>query len=967
MKKTSLSIITILLSTISCFASWQLPIENYSPQAYNAGTQNWQIRQQKNGWMYFANNYGLLEYDGYQWQLYGIWNSTVIRSIQIAKNGEIYVGGTNEYGKFFANAQGKLTYKPLSLNIPDAYKNFGEVWNINLLDSDLYIQTRNYIIKQSPDNKISIIEPSEHIFCSSIIHHSLFIATESGIYLLSGGQLNGLRGSDLLKGMEIRGLAPYKKNSMLIATDLNGFYIYDGYSIKPFKTDADNFIKKNQLYTFAVGKHKIAIGTVLNGVAITDISGKNFKKINAKNGLQNNTVLSLLFDNEDNLWMGLDQGITRIATSSPITTLYDNVDSKGSGYTSLIVGNTIYFGTNQGLFYTNYYGTPDSLDQLQLINNSLGQIWSLDTIGKTIFCSNNKGLYIVRDKQLIRLSEDEGFWRVRAFNKNKAYAIAGSYSGIYLLKKENDTWTVLRKIKGFDKTSRVFEIDSDDNIWIITDIGIEKLTLNLNLNSCIDQIVLRRFNPQEYFSINMIDNQIIISSTNRCLILKNNELEKDSAFFNQILEGTKFYYVIKKDNENNIWFLSDEGLKVKKYDRRARRYSKRTIKIHSKTELLIGGFEHLNVVNSHEAICGTISGFDLYNLDNELPINDLNQNIIIRKIRSSVNPDSIIYGESFPPISKKVVVNYNQNSLIFDIEGAFNTDDIKEYSYQLIPIEQTFSTWGNNHIKEYTALPDGEYQLKIRVRSSGTNQIQERTFKFNILPPWYRTWWANLFKIILIIGIAYLIYLYSKNKIERSKRKLAYKKDAEMREKEQTYLEEMHNREKEILELKNQQIENELKNKTQELGNMMLSHLNKNEILTEIKHDLIRISSDIKEKDKSNAMRKVVLLQNKITRNIEQDIDWKKFEENFDIVHDRFLQKLKIKFPELNPNEVKLCIYIKMGLITKEIAPLMNISTRGVEMLRYRMRKKMGLSRNDDLSNLFEEINNDSINTSTIK
>ena len=102
-------------------------LTNYFQKEYNGGTQSWQIKQQQNGWMYFANNYGLLEYDGNSWQTYGIWNSTVIRSLEIDNKGTIYVGGADEYGKFTPNKFGSLDYTPLSNTIPQRYKTFGEV------------------------------------------------------------------------------------------------------------------------------------------------------------------------------------------------------------------------------------------------------------------------------------------------------------------------------------------------------------------------------------------------------------------------------------------------------------------------------------------------------------------------------------------------------------------------------------------------------------------------------------------------------------------------------------------------------------------------------------------------------------------------------------------------------------------------------------------------------------------------
>jgi len=120
--KRTIFFIMLFCQAIFAYCAWQLPVYNYFPNEYNAGTQNWQIKQQHNGWIYAANNYGLLEYDGFSWQNYGIYNSTVLRCLEIAPQGEIYVGGTNEFGVFNSNNIGMLSYRPLSNEVPNEYK-----------------------------------------------------------------------------------------------------------------------------------------------------------------------------------------------------------------------------------------------------------------------------------------------------------------------------------------------------------------------------------------------------------------------------------------------------------------------------------------------------------------------------------------------------------------------------------------------------------------------------------------------------------------------------------------------------------------------------------------------------------------------------------------------------------------------------------------------------------------------------
>jgi len=79
------------------------------------------------------------------------------------------------------------------------------------------------------------------------------------------------------------------------------------------------------------------------------------------------------------------------------------------------------------------------------------------------------------------------------------------------------------------------------------------------------------------------------------------------------------------------------------------------------------------------------------------------------------------------------------------------------------------------------------------------------------------------------------------------------------------------------------------------------------------------------------------------------DADWEHFAVHFDKVHNDFFIALKKQHPNLTPNELKLCAYLRMNLSTKEMARLMNISVRGVEISRYRLRKKLQLSTETNL------------------
>ncbi|MGL5273635.1 MAG: hypothetical protein ACRC8J_09190, partial [Phocaeicola sp.] len=730
---------------------------------------------------------------------------------------------------------------------------------------------------------------------------------------------------------------------------------FNGEVIKRFTTEADLFIRKNQLYSLAVGNKYIACGTVLNGLVITDLNGKNCKYINSLNGLQNNTVLSLLFDDENSLWIGLDQGLDRLILGASAMQL----NSYGSGYTSFIQNNHIYLGTNRGLYTSVYpFIEKENYASLNLVEGSLGQVWNLDRWHNQLLCSHNRGLFAVTGNHLTPIFTDDGIWQVRELPQNNNYAIAGSYNGFYILERKNNTIRLLHKIRGFEETARNFEIDAKGNIWVISTRGIECLVLDEDLESCSGQLI-RSFGEQnDYFSIFKVDEKIYISNSVFCrMVNENGCLEESDDFFN-LLDGIGYYSLVQKDERNNFWYLRDNILKVRTYDFRTRTYSiLPTLIIDDGPSYFIGGFAHLNILKSEEVIIGCVSGFRLVNPDNDSIASSYQSRSASIKRMVVTNPkDSVVYGESFPIRQALIKIPYKNNSIRFEFGGLLSMNKTEEYSVRLLPTYTDFGEWTRTHTKEYTSLKEGKYIFEIQVRSAHSNEVQTTSIEFIILAPWYRSSLAYWLYVCLFFIVFLSIYKYSTRRIEVARRRLTQQKDDEMRKREYQFAEESYKREKEILKLQNERTEFELKNKSKELASFLLNQLNKNELVVDLKRELKKISSDIQNKELESVNKRIATLQSKLTQSIEQEIEWGDFGENFDLVNDKLLKKLLLKYPWMNKNEQKLCVYIHMGLQTKEIAPLMNLSTRGVEMLRYRMRKKMELERTDDLEQLFQTL-----------
>ncbi len=137
---------------------------NYPKLTYGAGLQNWDIKQDKNGIIYLANNEGLLTFDGRNWNLYPLPNKTIVRSVEVGTDGRIYVGGQDEMGYFIPTESGRLKYHSLTHFIPVKDQSFGDVWDIVFFKNDVYFRSLYKIFRISNESVATYIAPKEWSF-----------------------------------------------------------------------------------------------------------------------------------------------------------------------------------------------------------------------------------------------------------------------------------------------------------------------------------------------------------------------------------------------------------------------------------------------------------------------------------------------------------------------------------------------------------------------------------------------------------------------------------------------------------------------------------------------------------------------------------------------------------------------------------------------------------------------------------
>lgn len=947
MRNLALLIIYISLSINTIQANWQHSISNYTRQTYKAATQNWMMDQHENGWMYFANNKGLMEFDGVNWNIYPIHNAK-LRSVQCANDGRIYAGGLGQFGYFTPNKFGELEYTCLTDSL-ETGRTTGNTWRTHILDDRAYFQT-DHAIYYLENDKIHKIDYPGGILSSAVINNKLYMTSGNGIHLLNGNSFTLIPNTDKCTQSKTVGMFGYD-NKLLIVTAQDGIYIYDGIEAKPINTSADSFIGKNQLLCSAMKDSLLALGSVLDGVLLLNIRNGEIEKISIANGLQNKTVLSMLFDRENNLWLGLDNGIDCIHLNTPMFFLYSNNSAIGSGYSSIFYKSKLYLGTNQGVYATDYPIKLTENTNLEFIQQTEGQIWSIIEHDGKLFCGGSNSLTVFDGNRSYKVKGIRGVWNIYPLKQSLGFILCGTYTGLYILKKTGDDWVVSHQVDNAHYAAKNVYIEEVTNaIWITNK---ERGIFRLKLSADLKEAEIKNYNndslPTGYNTyITRVNGEITIVSQ-QGLFRYNQIKDRLERYKNleNILDGNVPYTYIMQDEQNNIWYTSKGILKLARYQPNTGTWVNKGESYLG--EYLIEDFEHVAIYGNHHALIGTKEGFCLLDFNKAIrkrhPLN-----LQIRKVYLTQGKDSLVYGRSYKYENNPLVIPYSSNSIKIEYSlNNFNKSFATRYSYKLDGSGYSqWSEFSESNLKEYTNLTEGKYTFHVRTIINEDMEEISTSFDFEVLPPWYRSWYAYFAYLIIII--CFVVYLYYKYILGQQKT---------IRNKEQEIIrqkEENTKKDQKIVSLKEKNLQSELKHKSDELIRTTLNIVRKNEILQNIKKEATSISRSIDDENLPNIRRKVIRLINSINTNMEHDDDLQAFQTTFDSVHHDFFSKLDQQFPLLNKKDKLLCAYIKMDLMSKEIAPLMNISLRGVEISRYRLRKKLELSQEDNLAEFLQRL-----------
>ncbi len=886
-------------------------IINYDKNIYGGGSQTWNINQDKNGIMYFANNNAMLTFDGTRWSQYQLPNKSIVRSIAIADDGRIYVGGQNQIGFYYPNQNGVLNYHSLLYLLQENDKEFADVWNIDLYGQSVFFRTNQKIFQLKQDSIQTYLPKSEWVFFQTTSKQLLVQDKLNGLFQFDEKSNSFLALQIPLKNTTITGIVKIGVDSSLIFTLKHGIYLLHNNTLAKKHT----FLDKEYATTLISGvvqinPNHIALTTNSKGILIIDKHGQLIQELNNKLRLQDNDVLSVFLDKHNNLWVGLNNGISVVKFNSAISFIHPNKTNELFGYATSVHKNNLYVATSNGVYRSSFnHSNKDGgfiQGNFEFVKNTDGQVWNLNTINNELFVLHSEGLYTIQNNKVKSILSQSGLWRAVLNEKSNdsTEMLIGTYYGVYKINKRNKQLSIADYIDSPAVSLRFLCLDSELNIWASHPLhGVYKIQKRPSSKQYTSTLYTKKDGlPADMDNyVFKIKGEIICGTIDG--IYQFNPITKrfePSFHFDNIFQHIPIQYLIE-DEEGNLWFANDKNIGVAK---RSTNNSYELIYFSELQYQFLKKFQNIYPYNKGNIFIGAENGVIHLDFAKYLE-KQIKPQVYLHQIKILGDGDSVIYAgyktlsSSQNSTEKIPQFDYRLSSFAFEYScpNIITSQNHIEYAYQLVGYDERWSNWSSKTFMHYTNLTDKKYTFLVKARENINNESVVLSYSFIVKPAWYNSIWAYILYAFFAVYAIYYYKVYQQKKYD--KKKLLY----EAEQQKMIYIQklEIDRQEQTIIKLQNEKLENEVKSKTKELVTTAMHLDERNNVLKKITQEL---TTGLKNRDKESHIKNIV----QILKNAEYaNENWHQFAIHFDEINDSFLEKLKNKYRQLSHTDLKLC------------------------------------------------------------
>jgi signal transduction histidine kinase/ligand-binding sensor domain-containing protein len=767
-------------------------VDNYSPKEYGALPEVTTVLQNEKGIMYFGNGAGLLEFDGSRWRTYQLPKQTTIHSLAIGEGGKIYVGSEGEIGYFLPDASGKLTYHTLMDHLPKDKLDFGIVFHAFACNGKVYFNAVKYIFTWNiQKQEFSILESANKFHIMFMVDSTIYIREwNRGLEELQGDSVRLIPGSEKFANERIYTLLPFpgEKGTLLIVTRTMGLFKYDGKDFIPFKTASDQFMSQYLNFNgMILSDGDILLGTFNGGAIVIDRKGKEIRRYNRETGVINNTIDGMYQDAAGGIWLATGSGISRVDYASPVTYFGSPHNFSTSVNDLLRHKGIMYVATNEGVYSLD----PKSSEFRRLLNVH-GQTASLLEFGNELLLGTHDGLYSVDGDKILPVRRSIGneyvvqLMKRSIVNPNRIFV--STFSGIWSVLKKGNQWIDEGKILDIDDAPWSMVEEPNGDLYAGTPVhGLFRLSFHRDGKGLVTMIspIVKHFDSTS----GLEKGEIFINFINgRNYFFSNDSVynfdEHKKTFYidssDKLVSSLSNYAIsqmnfVQQDSLGRIWMATTSSLSVAvtqpdgSYQWVGDPFNNVADQTASKIYTEKNGM----------AWIATSNGLDRYDFTKK----NVTQSIFPALLRSvTISGDSTIYFGDGTDSQSAPKIGYLFNALGFTYAATLYEGKTSiRFKTFLDGFNKNWSPWSAETKKDYTNLPPGKYTFRIVAKNESGIQSSEATYSFEILPPWYRTWWAYCLYFIAFVVAAMAVGQLLRQRVIAKERQLSEFREAKLK------------------------------------------------------------------------------------------------------------------------------------------------------------------------------------------
>ncbi len=917
---------------------------------YRAGSQNWAIDEDTLGNLFFANNEGLLVFNGAKWQFYPLPNNTIVRSLAAGPGNRIYAGGQDELGYFEPDAAGQLVYRSLLPLLDSVHRQFADIWNIVIAGDEVFFRSFSRIFRFHNQKVTTFPAASKWTLLAKAQNRLIAHDSRQGLLVFANNRWEKLAPADQLQeDPGFTSVTTLNQNS-LFSSATGKFYLLGQNKLTPFFLSGA-ITGLHVTSSITLPHQEVLLGTYDHGLLHVDSLGRVLEVIGKANGLGSDNIKCIFRDKRNKVWVGLEDGISLLEINSPVKWLNAPQFNGAPGYAVTSVGDKLYLAMANGVYEMPVNKQGDYRLALQQVKKIAGGLsWNVENLDGALLAGRDDGFFTFNGKEWMPVDRSTGYWTFKTLQAapGELHFAAGNYTGITLFKKQHGAFVKNLDLGYLNTSARFAEYDpAQKSLWVSHPYrGVYKILLN--------PVTTRLYNNKSGLPsalqnhIFKVNNQVVVA-TEKGVYEYHAAADsfRPSARYAKIFAGLSLRY-LKDDGRGNLWFVSEKRAGV------WRKSTPAPVFFPELYRKINSGFEHVFPLDENNIFVGGDRGFYHINLKNYLD-KRAKPAVFIRNVTARFRKDSVLSGgfgvQDYGREKPSVRLPHKWNALHFEFASPENIPvQTQSFSYRLTGFEQTWSGWDEKTEKDYTNIPPGNYVFEVKSRNHFNEESQVAVFAFEVMAPWYQTLFARFAYVLLACLLVYFLLKRQEKilKISQVKKMQAERQKFEEQQKLQAYEHQLalEKSERELMQLKNEKLESELASSAMNL-------VQKKEFLLRIKDEVQKLKNSDKQNIDTAELKKIL---RGIADEDRLNEEWDQFSLHFNNVHNNFLLNLKNKFPNLTAHDLKLCAYLRMNLSSKEMARLMSISLRGVEINRYRLRKKLQLKPKEDLFRFLLEI-----------